>query len=530
MRRFILNFVLIVFCIITFSQNSYSQDSPPDVIYIIFDASGSMWQKLSDGSFKIETAKKVLQEFVSGDFSGYELAFRSYGHRRKGDCRDSELVVPFGKPRQVVSQLQAFMKEVNPTGKTPIHYSLQQALKDFGDRSGEIILISDGEETCDSDPCELVKSWQEKNVKIRVHVVGFGLDEKSKTAMNCISEAAGTEYHDANSAAELADGLKKIQKQAAMGALKIVGVDASGKQLVVKGKLYQNEKEIYEVGSHRRNVGESGEYDLLVGVETRNGNLYKPVSQKVKIPETGETIVKVEVAVPPTVKAKFEDGGKKQRGSLVYAFQNGKEVFKFRHIDEVFLDQGSYEFRTKPNRENELSVTESFVAGDHKEIVFKMIHTVNAKFKMVASGSGIWFRENYELWQNGERKYKVHARNGARVLPGTYDLHLPNTLTPYIKPGLLITDEEVQNFEVTVPVGHVTVIYQKADGTPDKADRCFIGRGPTKKGVYKNSGEKLPLTPGTYNVIGWRHKGTYEKQVFEIKEGEDIEVILKAKN
>ena len=150
---------------------------------------------------------------------------------------------------------------------------------------------------------------------------------------------------------------------------------------------------------------------------------------------------------------------------------------------------------------------ESFAAGDNKEIVFEMIHTVRAKFKLVAAGSGIWFRENYELWQNGKKVINVHVRNGARVLPGAYDLRLPNTLTPYTREGIVITSEDDQYFEFEVPVGHVTVVYQKADGTQDKDDRCFIAREGSRNRTYKNSGEKRPLPPGTYTVVGWRHKG-----------------------
>jgi len=116
------------------------------------------------------------------------------------------------------------------------------------------------------------------------------------------------------------------------------------------------------------------------------------------------------------------------------------------------------------------------------------------------------------------------------VLPGTYELRLPNELTPYAKPGIVISGENEQHFDIRVPVGHVTVIYQKSDGTRDKDDRCFIGRGPTQKGVFKNGGQKIPLTPGTYNVMGWRQKGNYDRVVFEIKEGDEKEVILQAKS
>jgi Ca-activated chloride channel family protein len=213
----------------------FAQDGPPDGIYIIFDGSGSMWQKLSNQTFKIETAKQVLQEFVSGDFTGFEVALRVYGHRRKADCRDSELAIPFSAPQTVISQLSSFMGEINPTGKTPITYSFREALKDFGERSGEIILISDGIETCDEDPCALMREWRETNVRIRVHVVGLGLDEKSRDTIRCISEAAGTEYYDANSAPELADGLKKIQEQAVPASFKLQGFDADGTEMKIKG-------------------------------------------------------------------------------------------------------------------------------------------------------------------------------------------------------------------------------------------------------------------------------------------------------
>ena len=184
----------------------------PNAIYIIFDASGSMWGQLADKSHKVVVAKGVLQDFVAQDFGDAELALRAYGHRREGDCRDSELVVPFGPSEAAVEQVQSFMKNLNPLGKTPITYSLQQALADFGERPGEIILITDGIETCDEDPCGLVRQWQERGVQINVHVVGFGLQEMEKARLQCIAEASGTQYHDAESGLDLAMSLDEIQE------------------------------------------------------------------------------------------------------------------------------------------------------------------------------------------------------------------------------------------------------------------------------------------------------------------------------
>ena len=68
-----------------------------------------------------------------------------------------------------------------------------------------------------------------------------------------------------------------------------------------------------------------------------------------RLPADGETLVKVEVQLPPQVKAKFQDTeAEEQRGSLISIWQNGKEIGKFRPIDEVFIDEGTFEFRANP--------------------------------------------------------------------------------------------------------------------------------------------------------------------------------------
>jgi hypothetical protein len=506
---------------------SHAQASPSG-IYIIFDGSGSMWGQLEDESYKIHVAKSVLQEFVSRDFPGRELALRAYGHRRERDCDDTELVVPFSPPATAADRFRAFLQRINPLGRTPITKSLRAALQDFGEREGEIILISDGIETCNDDPCALMNEWRSKNVAVRVHVVGFGVEEKEKAALQCIADAAGTEYHDAQTAESLAGGLSSIYAQSITSGFRLIGRDPAGNTVRVEGRLAANSK-AFDVRSHARNQVDAGEYELVAGIRTANGSLYQPITTRASVSEEGETVLEVEVPRPPTVHARFMDTAGDQRGSLVYAFQDGAEVFRFRWIDTVFADPGDYEFRTAPNADNRLSVTATIAAGEQKEIVFRLARTVQATFRMEASESGIWFRENYELWQNGELAYKVHVSNGARVLPGTYDLRLPNRLGTYVKEGLVITDDDAQRFTVTVPVGHVTFVYLKPDGSRDSEDRVFVSTATGAERVFKRSGERHPLIPGTYTVMGWSRKGEYDVVTFDVALGKDKEIVLQAK-
>lgn len=509
-------------------QKISTSETMPDGIYIIFDSSGSMWGQLPDKSTKLTVAKKVLNDFVGGDFAGFDLALRVYGHRQKDDCLDSELAVQFGKSAEVVQPMRDFVGKVNALGRTPITYSLQKALEDFGTRGGEIILITDGIESCDADPCALIRKWRETNVRIKVHVVGFGLDEKSKDALKCLSEAAGTDYQDAQSAKDLADALKKIRDKAATNGLILRGFDKSGKEVQVNGTLSRNGLTSYKISSSGRFQVEAGEYDLSAGVQTLNGNLYRPVSRKVNVSAAGETVVKVEVDLPPRVRAKFQDTqAEQQRGSLISVWQNGKEIGKFRPIDEVFLDEGSYEFRANPRNAGEVSVSENLKAGDRKEITFELARAVQVFVKFTAGGTPL--RQNSELWQNGVKKYDVHQNNGALVPPGTYDVHFTDELIPFEKSGVVISDKSPNTINVEIPVGFVTVIYQKSDGSHDKDDRVFLSRADKNQNIFKMSGEAISLTAGNYRVNGWQQKGKYTPVNFTVAIGERKQVILRSK-
>ncbi len=124
-------------------------------LYIIFDGSNSMWGELPDKSRKIDAAKTVFKKLDPALFRGREVALRLYGHRRKGDCKDTELAVPLSSADSVVSEMAKKIANVSPRGKTPISLSLNEALKDFSGKAGDILLISDGIETCGADPCDL---------------------------------------------------------------------------------------------------------------------------------------------------------------------------------------------------------------------------------------------------------------------------------------------------------------------------------------------------------------------------------------
>jgi Ca-activated chloride channel family protein len=102
------------------------------------------------------------------------------------DCNDTKLEVPFGKDR--IDAIKIKVKGLTGKGATPIARSLEAAAADFPDTIARnfIILITDGLESCDNDPCVVAKKIREKGVKVTPFVIGLGMDLSYLEKFNCI--------------------------------------------------------------------------------------------------------------------------------------------------------------------------------------------------------------------------------------------------------------------------------------------------------------------------------------------------------
>ncbi|NGQ97044.1 VWA domain-containing protein [Brevibacillus sp. SYP-B805] len=172
-------------------------------VEIILDASGSMAEKM-DGKTRMEAAKEAIREFAASLPKEAHVALRVYGHKGSGkesdkalSCGSSELV--YGMQPYDAQKLQNALSRFQPTGYTPIAYSLQEALKDFtglpGDKNNNMIyLVSDGIETCDGNPVEAAKQLAQSNIAPIVNVIGFGVDGEGQRQLKEVAQAAGGRY------------------------------------------------------------------------------------------------------------------------------------------------------------------------------------------------------------------------------------------------------------------------------------------------------------------------------------------------
>jgi Ca-activated chloride channel family protein len=181
------------------------QDREAENIMFILDASGSMAQKIANRT-KLDIAKEVMSGLVKNLPSGIKVGLTAYGHRNKDDCHDieelSSLATLDNDAREALLKKIAGMKCL---GKTPIAGSITlvaDRLK-ISEQAATIVLVSDGEETCEGDPCALVKDLKAAGVRFVLHVIGFDVNEETKAQLACIAEAGGGKYFGAKNADEL---------------------------------------------------------------------------------------------------------------------------------------------------------------------------------------------------------------------------------------------------------------------------------------------------------------------------------------
>jgi Ca-activated chloride channel family protein len=178
---------------VTQAQNKVQQKIPEQTrILFVLDGSGSMEADWGNKISRMDVAKKILTRLVDSlrVNPNLELALRVYGHRfsrEANNCNDSKLEVPFGKKNHtaIINKI----KEIKPRGVTPISNSLLQSANDFPTGKGYrniLILITDGIESCGTDPCAVSLELQRKGVFLRPFIIGLGI--KGAKALECVGK------------------------------------------------------------------------------------------------------------------------------------------------------------------------------------------------------------------------------------------------------------------------------------------------------------------------------------------------------
>jgi Ca-activated chloride channel homolog len=207
MRAFLL--ALLALTLLPLAAPAQQADRPNTIL--VLDASGSMWGQI-DGVNKIVIAREVIAELLADMPDDTSLGLTVYGHRERGSCTDIETIVapaPFTRDRilEVVNAL-------NPRGRTPMADAVLAAARSlrYTEEPATVILVSDGIENCNPDPCAMARALEEAGIAFTAHVIGFDVaaEPEARAQMQCIADGTGGRFLTADTAAELSAALQQV--------------------------------------------------------------------------------------------------------------------------------------------------------------------------------------------------------------------------------------------------------------------------------------------------------------------------------
>lgn len=178
---------------------------PPGYMFVL-DASNSMNDPWTGGETKLAWAKEALIQTIQALPGDAAFGVVVFGHRfdpepKAQSCADIELVLAFGIHAAAErAALIGKIRELTARGWTPLAEALKVAAA-AAPAGTRIILLTDGEETCEGDPLAVAADLCRKGYG--VDVVGIALEPPAQTSLRALAETCAGKFVLATEAAEL---------------------------------------------------------------------------------------------------------------------------------------------------------------------------------------------------------------------------------------------------------------------------------------------------------------------------------------
>lgn len=181
-------------------------------VVVLMDASGSMKGEIA-GKTKMELAKTAIAGFVEQLPDDANVALIAYGHvgtsageDKAASCKAVESVYPLSayQADNFASSLNSFEAK----GWTPLAGAINKAgeiLQAYpsDEYSNLVYMVSDGVETCEGDPVAAAKQLQNQNIKAKVNIIGFNVDNEGQQQLKQVADSGGGEYVTVDNPTEL---------------------------------------------------------------------------------------------------------------------------------------------------------------------------------------------------------------------------------------------------------------------------------------------------------------------------------------
>lgn len=199
------------------------EDQKTKNISIQIDSSGSMNGQVN-GGVKMNLAKEAVENFAAGFPEDTIMSLRTYGHKGTGDDKDKAMScesteVMYETNTYDEAAFKTALGKFKPSGWTPLAASIKAGYEDLKAKAGEdteniLYIVSDGIETCDGDPVKEAKALADSNLNVKVHIIGFDVDDAGQAQLKKTAEAGNGKYYTVNSKLELTNTLNELMGEA----------------------------------------------------------------------------------------------------------------------------------------------------------------------------------------------------------------------------------------------------------------------------------------------------------------------------
>lgn len=175
---------------------------------LVLDASGSMVQgQDARGISLLEGARSATREVVPAATAFRRMGLMTLGPGPGDQCSNVELRVPVQD--QAAQPIIDAVDGLPADGGTPLSKAVEAAANalDYRSKSAVLVVVSDGDETC--DPCELATRLKASAKDLTIHVIGFGATNGKTAGASCLADATHGRQVVARDTAELTTALRQ---------------------------------------------------------------------------------------------------------------------------------------------------------------------------------------------------------------------------------------------------------------------------------------------------------------------------------
>lgn len=176
------------------TPNTYAAQNDIEIIDFVLDYSGSMTNVHT--SLKA-TATQLFSSFTSGTKVGIRLVGVSRGFFKTNCSNATEQGLPIGIHSS--STFTSALSKYTAGGTTPLVKGLDEAIQiDFASfpasAKKKIIVLTDGAETCNGDPCAFAKTLARTHPNIVIDVIMF--DSYASGKFECLASYTNGNYYN----------------------------------------------------------------------------------------------------------------------------------------------------------------------------------------------------------------------------------------------------------------------------------------------------------------------------------------------